>query len=54
MAVQRGNEMFVREGISNAKLSIGKADKLGRFQESFDIVLTDLFWCSLAQIKSRK
>ncbi len=42
MAVQRGNERFAQEGISNVKLSVGKADELRQFQDKgFDIVFTD-------------
>jgi ubiquinone/menaquinone biosynthesis C-methylase UbiE len=42
MAVQKGNEWLAQEGISNVKLSVGKADDLGEFQDkSFDIVFTD-------------
>jgi ubiquinone/menaquinone biosynthesis C-methylase UbiE len=40
-AVQYGNGQFAREGISNVKLFVGKADKLGEFQDrAFDIVFT--------------
>lgn len=42
MAVQKGNEWFVQEGISNIKLFVGKADKLDQFPDkTFDIVFTD-------------
>lgn len=42
MAVQKGNEWFVQEGISNVKLFVGKADDLRQFQDkSFDVVFTD-------------
>lgn len=42
MAVQKGNQWFAQEGISNVKLSVGKADELEQFQDkSFDIVFTD-------------
>lgn len=41
-AVQYGNGQFAREGISNVKLFVGKADKLGEFQDrAFDIVFTN-------------
>lgn len=41
-AVQKGNDLFVSEGILNVKLSVGKADELEQFQDkSFDIVFTD-------------
>lgn len=42
LAVQKGNEWLAREGTSNVKLLVGKADELERFQEkSFDVVFTD-------------
>lgn len=42
MAVQKGNEWLTQEGISNVKLSVGKADELGQFKDkSFDIVFSD-------------
>ena len=42
MAIQKGDEWLAQEGISNVKLSVGKADELGQFQDgSFDIVFTD-------------
>ncbi|HUV45620.1 MAG TPA: class I SAM-dependent methyltransferase [Dehalococcoidia bacterium] len=41
-AIQKGNELFASKGISNVKLSVAKADKLGQFQDkSFDVVFTD-------------
>ena len=41
-AVQKGNEWFMAEHISNVKLSVGKADDLHQFQDkSFDVVFTD-------------
>lgn len=41
-AIDYGNAQFKREGISNVKLSIGKADELGEYQDrSFDIVFTN-------------
>jgi len=41
-AIEKGNELFASEGISNVKLSVGKADELEQFQDnSFDIVFTD-------------
>lgn len=41
-AIQKGNELFAQEGISNVKLSVAKADELEQFQDkSFDIVFTD-------------
>jgi len=42
LAVQKGNEWFVREGISNVRLLVGKADELSNFQDkSIDILFTD-------------
>jgi len=42
MAVQRGNELFEREGFSNVRLEVGKAQNLKRFHDkSFDVVFTD-------------
>jgi len=42
MAIQKGNELLAQEGISNVKLSVGKASELAQFQDkSFDIVFTD-------------
>ena len=42
MAVQKGNEWLTQKGVSNVRLSIGKADELNQFQNnSFDIVFTD-------------
>lgn len=42
LAVQKGNEWFAQEGISNVKLLVGKADKLEQLQDkSFDVVFTD-------------
>jgi ubiquinone/menaquinone biosynthesis C-methylase UbiE len=41
-AVQKGNEWFAQEHISNVKLTEGKADDLRLFQDkSFDVVFTD-------------
>lgn len=41
LAVQKGNEWFLQEGIHNIKLLEGKADELGQFQDnSFDVVFT--------------
>lgn len=40
--IQRGNELFAREGISNVELFCCKADDLSNFEnKSFDIVFTD-------------
>ena len=42
MSVQKGNEWFTQKGISNVRLSVGKADELDQFQDkSFDVVFTD-------------
>ena len=42
VAIQKGNELFASEGISNVRLSVAKADELEQFQDkSFDIVFTD-------------
>lgn len=41
-AVQKGNEIFKKDKISNVRLEEGKAQELGGFKDkSFDIVLTD-------------
>ena len=41
-AIEKGKELFASEGISNVKLSFGKADGLGQFEDkSFDVVFTD-------------
>lgn len=41
-AIKYGNAQFMQEGISNVKLSIGKADELGGFQDKvFDVVFTN-------------
>jgi ubiquinone/menaquinone biosynthesis C-methylase UbiE len=41
-AIEEGDELLAKEGISNVKLSVAKADELERFQDkSFDIVFTD-------------
>lgn len=41
-AVQKGNEWFAQENISNVELSVGKADDLRQFQDKhFDVVFTD-------------
>lgn len=42
IAVKKGNEWLAQEGISNVRLSVGKANELGQFQDkSFDVVFTD-------------
>jgi ubiquinone/menaquinone biosynthesis C-methylase UbiE len=41
-AIETGNELLGKEGISNVKLYVDKADELGQFSDnSFDIVFTD-------------
>jgi len=41
-AVEIGNEGLSKEGISNVKLSLGRAENLGEFgDKSFDVVFTD-------------
>ncbi len=41
-AIEKGRQLFASEGISNVRLSVGKADRLEQFPDkSFDIVLTD-------------
>lgn len=55
VAVQKGNEWFVQEGISNVKLLEGKADELGQFQDrSFDIVFTDAVLIYIGPDKIKK
>lgn len=42
IAVEKGNEWLAQEGISNIRLSVGKADELVQFQDKrFDVVFTD-------------
>jgi ubiquinone/menaquinone biosynthesis C-methylase UbiE len=42
MAVLKGNELLKKEGFSNVRLEVGKAQDLERFQDkNFDVVLTD-------------
>jgi len=42
MAVQKGNEWFRKEGLSNVKLEVGKAQEpTGYADKSFDVVFTD-------------
>jgi len=41
-AIQKGNEWFAQESITNVKLLAGKADELGQLQDkSSDVVFTD-------------
>lgn len=54
MAVQKGNEWFKQEGVSNIKLEVGKAQELKQFADkSFDVVFTDavLIYVSPDEIK---
>jgi len=40
--VQYGNAQFAREGMANVRLSVGRADELGEYQDKiFDIVFTN-------------
>lgn len=55
MAVQKGNEWLAQEGISNVKLSVGKADDLREFQDkTFDIVFTDAVLIYIGPDKIKK
>lgn len=55
MAVQKGNEWFAQEDISNVKLSVGKADDLRQFQDkSFDVVFTDAVLIYIGPDKIKK
>jgi ubiquinone/menaquinone biosynthesis C-methylase UbiE len=55
IAVQKGNEWFTQEGISNVKLSVGKADDLRQFKDkSFDVVFTDAVLIYIGPDKIRK
>jgi len=55
MAVQKGNEWFTEEGISNVKLSVGKADDLRQFKgKSFDVVFTDAVLIYIGPDKIKK
>jgi SAM-dependent methyltransferase len=54
IAVQKGNEWFKQEDISNVKLEVGKAQELEQFADwSFDVVFTDavLIYISPDEIK---
>lgn len=55
MAVQKGNEWFTQEGISNVKLLVGKADNLRQFQnKSFDVVFSDAVLIYIGPDKIKK
>jgi ubiquinone/menaquinone biosynthesis C-methylase UbiE len=42
IAVEKGRELLLKAGITNVKLSVGKADELNQFKDqSFDVVFTD-------------
>lgn len=54
MAVQKGNEWFKEEGISNVELEVGEAQELKQFGDKrFDVVFTDavLIYVSPDEIK---
>jgi len=54
IAVQKGNEWFEKEGISNVKLEVGRAQDIKQFEDkSFDVVFTDavLIYVSTDEIK---
>lgn len=54
-AVETGNELLKKEGISNVKLYTGKADELGQFPDkSFDVVFTDATLIYVAPDKINK
>lgn len=55
MAVQKGNEWFKQERISNVKLLVGKADELKQFPDkSFDVVFTDAVLIYIGPDKIKK
>jgi ubiquinone/menaquinone biosynthesis C-methylase UbiE len=55
MAVQKGNEWFTQEDISNVKLFVGKADDLRQFRDkSFDVVFTDAVLIYIGPDKIKK
>lgn len=53
-SVQYGNTFFEHEGISNVKLSIGKADELKFKDKSFDVVFTDAVLIYIGPDKIKK
>ncbi len=54
-AIELGRELLISEGISNVKLSIGKADELEQFNDKeFDIVFTDAVLIYIGKDKIRK
>jgi SAM-dependent methyltransferase len=55
MAVQRGNELLLKEGLLNVKLLVGKANDLSQFSDkSFDIVFTKAVLSHIGPSKIRK
>ena len=54
-AVEKGNELLASQGVSNIKLSVGRADELERYQDkSFDIVFTDAVLIYIGPDKIKK
>lgn len=54
-AIERGKELFASEGISNVRLSVGKADELGQFEDrSFDVVFTDAILIYIGRDKIKR
>ena len=54
LAIRKGNEWFMHEGISNVKLEVGRVQELEHFADkSFDVVFTDavLIYISPDEIK---
>ncbi len=55
IAIKYGNELLTKEGISNVKLLVGKADELNQFQDNkFDIVFTDALLIYIGPDKIKK
>lgn len=55
LSIQEGNRLLMKEKISNVKLSVGKVDKLNKFQDkSFDIVFTDALLIYIGPDKIKK
>jgi len=55
MAVQRGNELLAKEGVSNVKLLVGKAYDLKQFPDrSFDIVFSKAVLSHIGPSKIKK
>ena len=54
-AIEYGTEQFAKEGISNVKLLVGRADELGQFPDkSFDIVFTNAVLTHVAPDKIKE